>query len=37
MILPRLATATRLQNWLTVVIELGIVVAGILVGLQVTE
>jgi len=37
MILRRLATALRRQDWFTVVVEFVIVVAGIFVGLQVTE
>jgi len=37
MILRRLATAIRRQDWFTVVVEFVIVVAGIFVGLQVTD
>lgn len=37
MLLRRLAQAVRRQDWFTVVIEFVIVVAGIFVGLQVTE
>lgn len=37
MLLRRLATAIRRQDWFTIIIEFVIVVAGIFVGLQVTE
>ncbi|MEM6536629.1 MAG: DUF6090 family protein [Pseudomonadota bacterium] len=37
MIIRRLATAVRRQDWFTVLIEIGIVVIGLLIGLQINN